>query len=128
MSRTTINFWLDTTLLVVFVALMWCAVVVRFVFPLGPTVHDARLWGGNFQQWMTFQFGLICVLALGILVHVMLHWNWVCGVISGFRSSDSKKKMDDGVKTLYGVGLLIVLLNIVGVGVAAATLSIVVAK
>lgn len=123
MSRTTINFLLDTALLVIFVALMWCAVVVRFVFPPGPLAKNWQLWGGDYTQWTSIQFGLICLLALGILVHVMLHWSWVCGVIASFRQSD-KRKLDDGIKTLYGVGLLIVILNIVGAGVAAATLSI----
>jgi hypothetical protein len=39
-------------------------------------------------------------------------------------SGDRKARVDDGMQTIYGVGLLIVLLNIIGIGAAAAVLTI----
>jgi hypothetical protein len=57
----------------------------------------------------------------------MLHWSWVCGVIGGrlLRSRDGKKRvMDDGQRTILGVGLMIVLLNVMGLGIALAVLSV----
>ncbi len=36
----------------------------------------------TYGQWCSIQFGLLSLLGLGILVHVMLHWTWVCSVIS----------------------------------------------
>jgi hypothetical protein len=56
----------------------------------------------------------------------MLHWSWVCGVLASRASRwlGRTVRLDDGARTLYGVGLLILLLHVVGVCVAAAALSI----
>jgi hypothetical protein len=43
MSRTIVNLLLDTVLLVAFVLLVWCSVVVRFVFPPGPSATGWKL-------------------------------------------------------------------------------------
>lgn len=124
MSRSVFNLLLDTVLLVSFCVLVWSAVVVRFVFPPGPDARGWLLWGLDYDQWATIQFGLISILALGILLHVMLHWSWVCGILAAKLARNKKAKLDDGTQTLYGVSLLIVLLNLLGLAVAAAALSI----
>jgi hypothetical protein len=124
MSRSVFNLLLDTTLLVAFSLLVWSAAVVRFVFPPGPDARGWLLWGLDYDQWATIQFGLIAVLALGILLHVMLHWSWVCGILAAKLSRNKKAKIDDGTQTIYGVSLLIVLLNLLGLAAAAAALSI----
>ncbi len=82
------------------------------------------LWGWTYDQWHSFQFSLVSLLAIGFLIHVMLHWTWVCGVVVSRVSRQSKGKVEDGIRTLYGVGLLIVLFNVLGLGVAAAALTI----
>jgi hypothetical protein len=56
------------------------------------------------DQWATVQFALVAVLALGILLHVMLHWNWVCSVVATRLARDKKAKLDEGSQTLYGAG------------------------
>jgi Domain of unknown function (DUF4405) len=124
MSRSVFNLLLDTVLLVSFCVLIWSAVVVRFVFPPGPDARGWLLWALDYDQWATIQFGLIAILALGILLHVMLHWSWVCGMLATRLTRNKKAKIDDGTQTLLGAGLLIVLLNLLGLAVAAAALSI----
>ncbi len=124
MSRTVVNFLLDTVLLVAFVLLVWCSVVVRFVFPPGPSATGWKLWGYDFDQWAGLQFSLVGALFVGIVVHVMLHWSWVCGVFASRLSSDRKGRVDEGLQTIYGVGLLIAVLATIGIGVGAAVLSV----
>lgn len=125
-SRTAVNFLLDTILLVVFLALVWVSVVVRFIFPAGTSAAGWMLWGHGYDEWSAFQFALLCTFALGILLHLMLHWSWVCGVVSNRLSRWRARtlRLDDGTQTLYGVGLLIVVLNLIGLAVAAAALTI----
>jgi Domain of unknown function (DUF4405) len=124
MSRTSINFVLDACLLTAFTVLVWSSMIVRFVFPPGPDAKGWFLWGLGYDQWQTIQFAAVAVLALGILVHVMLHWSWVCGVIATRLARGKKAKTDDGTQTIYGVGLLIIVFNILGLAVALAALMI----
>lgn len=119
-----INLVLDAVLLVVFMALCFAAVVVRFVFPPGPGAKGWTLWGFDYDAWGGIQFGLVATLALGILVHVMLHWSWVCNMVASRFVKTRQGRVDDGLQTIYGVGLLIVLLAAVGGALAAAVLTI----
>lgn len=127
LSKTTVNFVLDCALLAVFMVLLWIAVVLRFVFPPGPDAAGWTLWQMNYVQWREFEFVVLCLLTLGILVHVMLHWTWVCGVVANAlakRSAAKRSKLDDGTRTLIGVGTLIVILHVLAIGVAAAWFTV----
>jgi hypothetical protein len=124
-SKTVINFWLDFLLVIIFVVLCWCAVVVQFIFPPGPDARDWQLWGWNYVQWRSFEFALLAVFALGVLIHVTLHWPWVCGIATArIMKSKSTAFRNDGIRTLYGVATLIVIVNVIGVAVAVAALTI----
>jgi hypothetical protein len=124
MSRTLLNFLLDSLLLIAFSVLVWSAVIVRFVFPPAQGSKGWLLWGLSYDQWISVQFAMVAILALGVLLHVMLHWSWVCGFLAARLGRGRKAKLDDGTQTLYGVGLLIVILNVLGLAIAAAALSI----
>lgn len=123
LSRTIVNFWLDAVLAVTFVALSIVAVIIQFVFPPGVGAKGWILWGMQYGQWCSIQFGLLTFLGLGIVLHVMLHWTWVCSVLTK-RIFKSKEMPDDGIRTIYGVGFLIVLLlsGAICVGIAMMTI------
>jgi len=124
MSRSAINFALDTLLLLAFCALVVCSTIVRFVFPPGTTSALWSLWGFGYDQWATFQFAMVATLALGFTLHVMLHWSWVCGFVAQRLGRNKKGKVDDGTQTIYGVGLLIVIFHILGIFIAVAALMV----
>lgn len=125
--QTMINFWLDTVLLVNFVALCWTSVIVTFIFPRAENAAGYLLWGLSLSQFIDIQFGVLAIFFVGIVLHLMMHWTWVCGVIGSrfYRRADGgKRSMDDGQRTILGVGLMIVLLNLMGLAIAAAALSL----
>jgi hypothetical protein len=122
-TRTDTNFWLDVILGLVFSAYAGISVIVRFVFPRATNSIGWHLWGLNLDDWMQIQFVTLGVFAFLILLHVMLHWTWVCNVFMQ-RVRKKNQKPDDGIQTITGVGAMIVLLNIVGALVAAAALTI----
>ncbi|MGE0759908.1 MAG: DUF4405 domain-containing protein [Pirellulaceae bacterium] len=127
MSRALLNFWLDVTLLITFLAGMWAEFVIRVVFPPGTTAQGWRLWGLTYDNWFDIQFWLWCIFALSVLLHIMLHWTWVCGLITSriLRSEGNKKRQwDDGERTLVGVGLLVAVFLVMGVGLAAAMFTV----
>ena len=123
LSRPLLNLSLDGALLLAFAALGIVSVILQFVFPPGVTARGWTLWGLSHTHWCSLQFAILCVLALGIAVHVILHWTWVCAVIVRqiLRKSDLP---DDGVRTLCGVGLLITLLVSCALVTGAAIVSI----
>ncbi|RIK85349.1 MAG: hypothetical protein DCC67_04140 [Planctomycetota bacterium] len=127
LSKTDVNFWLDSFLLLAFSVLCWTSVVVRFVFPAGTEADGWTLWGWNYDDWAGFQFATVCVLAGAVVLHVMLHWSWVCGVVAGRlrrTTGGPRAARDDASRTLWGVGLLIAIFNVIGLGVAAAALTV----
>jgi hypothetical protein len=124
MSRTLINFCSTQPCLRHFAH--WCFQPWSFgLFFRQVLIQEA----GSYGEWATingsqFSFATVAVFALGILLHAMMHWSWVCGVITTRMARDKKAKLDEGAQTIYGVGLLIVILNILGLAIAVATLMI----
>ena len=125
-TRTDVNFLLDTVLLVLFVALCICSVILEFVFPPGTQAEGWMLWTRSYNDWSRLRFGVLAALTAAVLLHLMLHWSWVCGVIESRTRSKTQPKPpnDDPSRTLWGVGLLIVIVNLVGAVVAAAAVMI----
>lgn len=119
MTRSVLNFWLDSFLLVTFVLLGWVAAVLEFVFPARADLTGWTLWGADVVFWRDVQFGVLCVLAAGIALHVMLHWSWVCGVINRQVCRRTVIRQD-GTDTLIGVGLIAVILHVLAIGVLVA--------
>ncbi len=119
LSMSVVNFWLDTAILIALMFLGWIAAVLEFLFPAPTLAGGWTLWGLTYDQWHDIEFASLCVFALGVLVHVMLHWNWVCSVVFA-QILHSKERPDEGKQTIYGVVVLTVLLHIIGVGVMIA--------
>ena len=118
-----INFWLDVALLIAVVVVGWMTAVLQVVFPNPTTADGWTLWGHGFDDWHDLQFYSLCAFALLVLVHVMLHWNWVCNIVA-VQVLRLKTRPDEGMQTIYGVGLMIVLLNVIVGGVIAAMLTV----
>lgn len=115
---TVINFWLDFLLLVVFMIQAWILSVLHFVFPRGAG-PEWTIWGANFVDWTETLCATYGVFAVAILLHVMFHWAWICGVVST-RFLRRKSSKDDGSQTLIGVGLIVVLVHVLVAGILVA--------
>jgi hypothetical protein len=114
-----INFWVDAGLLVLLVLLGWESAMLQIVFPAPTLAAGWTLWTLTFDQWRDIQFATLCSLALAILVHLMLHWNWICSVIAT-QILRTRSRPDEGMQTIYGVATLIAVLHIIAAGVILA--------
>lgn len=123
MSRALLNFFLDVLPFLITVTLIATTCVLCFVFPPATAAGGWVLWGLDYDGWATLHFGLLATVVFAILVHVMLHWNWVYHIIAT-RLLRRSGKLDDGVQTLYGVSTLILLVILVSSLITAAQLSI----
>ena len=118
-SVSVINFWIDLSLLALLLVLGWVSAVLQFVFPAPTAAAGWSLWGVGYDRWHDVQFAVLCLFAAGIVLHVMMHWNWVCSVIAT-QIVRSRQRPDEGMQTIYGVATLIVLLHLIGAGLIAA--------
>ncbi len=123
-TKARVNFWLDALLAIIFVAVATVSAVLRFVFPLPTTAAGWSLWGFDYNDYSRLHFWLMCVLGAGIVLHVMLHWSWVCGMLTRGNST-STLRTDNGTQTLLGVIVLAAALHAIGLTVLAALLTVV---
>ena len=126
MSRSGINFLLDCFLLFVFLTLLVTSAILKFIFPTAITSVGWTLWGLDFEAWRLIQIGVLAVMALSVLLHLILHWTWVCGFITSRISKRVGRRLttNEATRTLYGVGTLILILTVMGTILAAAQLTI----
>jgi hypothetical protein len=122
-SVSVINFWIDASVLVLLSLLGWVSAVLQFVFPAPTAAGGWSLWGLSYDRWHDVQFAILCLFAAGIVLHVMMHWNWVCSVIAT-QIIRARQRPDEGMQTIYGVATLIVLLHLIGAGVIAAMFGV----
>jgi hypothetical protein len=123
LSMALVNFWLDATLLATVSFVGWVSAMLQIVFPAPTAAVGWELWGLSYNQWHDAQFFSLCLFALLVLVHVMLHWNWVCSVIAT-QVLRAKTRPDEGMQTIYGVATMIGLLMIIVGTIIAAILSV----
>jgi len=109
MKRNTWNFIVDGLLLVLFGGLLWTGFLIHFILPPrhGRFRGTEQLLGG----WDRHDYGDVhFYLAIGtlvlILVHVWLHWSWVCGTLSSFGGQAPVKYRR---RIMYGVLFLLIL-------------------
>lgn len=120
---TLINLWLDVLLAILFVIQGWILAVLQMVFPRGAG-PDWRVWGLSPLDWSEALFVVYWIFSIAVVLHVMLHWEWVCGVVTT-RLLGRKAGRDDGSHTLIGVGTLLILIHLVMVGILVARMGLV---
>jgi len=116
LSRSGVNFWVDFSILVMLCTLLWVTSVVHFVFPVASEASGWRLWGWDFEAWLFCQLLAVCAFSLGVLLHLILHWSWVCGFLTTRFSSWAGKRIswNEAIKTAYGVSTLILVFFLLG--------------
>ena len=86
MRRNTFNFWIDLVSFVVFFALVLTGLVIYYVLPpcgkcTGSGCAEggaATLWGFGRHDVGGVHFYLALATVALVVVHVSLHWTWVC--------------------------------------------------
>jgi hypothetical protein len=120
--KTLINFWLNVALLILFMLQAWMLTVLVLVSPR--TTATWTIWGATASTWLDPLFTTFCAFAGGVVLHVILHWAWICGTVAT-KLLGRKAGKDDGSQTLIGVALLVVLLHLFGAAILAAHMALV---
>jgi hypothetical protein len=113
MKRGTLNFIVDTLTFLVMLAMIASGLLIRFVLPPG-SGERRSLWEYTRHDWGDVHFWLAVSLAALVLVHVALHWAWVCGIVqSWLPRGRSAGPRSPARRNLAGGALLIVVAGLV---------------
>lgn len=98
--RTLTNLWIDLASLIVMLGLAATGGLIHFVLPAG-SGRFRELFGWNRHDIGHVHFYLAVAAVALLVLHVLLHWSWVCGVVAkalgrGFPCQRTR--------TVWGVG------------------------
>ena len=100
MKRNTINFWIDLLTFIVLFAKIWTGLLVHYVLPPGQgRGHSFELWGLNRHEYGVVHFYLAIAMVALVIIHVWLHWSWICNTIAGLLN----KKINPSRYSLYAI-------------------------
>ena len=77
MKRNITHFAIDALSLLLMVGMVATGLLLRFVLPPGSGSYRT-LWGWGRHDWGDLHFYLAAAVAGIVIVHVVLHWHWVC--------------------------------------------------
>lgn len=80
MNRTTANIIIDIIAVLLFLAMIATGYILRFPLPPGSD-KTLVLWGYIRHQWADIHFWISLGLLVVLVVHFVLHWNWIVTVI-----------------------------------------------
>jgi len=120
MRRNMLNFVIDTLALLVMLAMVGTGLVIRYLLPPGSggrgDGQGLELWNLGRHDWGDIHFWLaMCLIGLAV-VHVALHWSWVCGMVrrcvpAGVETTD---KPSGRTQNLWGLVFLFAIVLLVG--------------
>jgi len=115
-SRNDTNFWLDTALLIAFLFVLCTTAIAQLVFPSSADAAGWSLWGIDYSGWRMVQSVGIGAFAVLVVIHLILHWTWVCGIITSrlSRRLGRRVRVVEPMTTLYGVTFLAFCLFVIG--------------
>jgi hypothetical protein len=80
MNRTIANIIFDSVAAFLFLGMMATGYILRFPLPPGSN-KTLILWGFTRHQWGDIHFWISLGLLVVLVVHLVLHWNWIVTVI-----------------------------------------------
>jgi len=80
MSRTLANIIIDLIAALLFLGMIATGYILRFPLPPGSN-KTLGLWGLTRHQYGDVHFWISCGLLAALIIHLVLHWNWIVTVI-----------------------------------------------
>jgi len=80
MNRTIANIIIDIVAAFLFLGMILTGYLLRFPLPPGSN-KTLSLWGYSRHQWGDIHFWISLGLLVVLVIHLVLHWNWIVTVI-----------------------------------------------
>lgn len=123
MKRNTLNFVIDLLAALAMTATIVTGLLLRFVLPPG-SGNRLALWGYGRHDWGDVHFWLAAGVGAVIVLHVALHWQWVC--TTAMRCLPGRRPSSPGLlhRNLVGASLVILLTGAFGAFVWVASAAV----
>ena len=113
MTRNVLNLVIDV---VTFVALMVVGVtglLMKFVLPSGSPRLGLALFGWDRHDWGAFHFWATVGLGVILVLHLALHWQWVCTTIGRMVMGRRRQaRMGALERNVVGVAWLVIVVGV----------------
>lgn len=112
MRKQTMNFYIDLAACVVMILLAATGLILRYVLLPGSGGRGGGsqllLWGLGRHDWGGLHVWLSIALGVLIVLHLVLHWSWVCATTRRCLPSFAQwpSSTPKAVQNLCGIGLL----------------------
>lgn len=114
MKRNSVNFWIDVISFLPMLGLTWTGLLMHYVLPPGTGGRHAdralTVWGLGRHDYGTVHFYLALALVGLVVIHLWLHWSWVCAMVRKLAGKESSKGGREGV---YGIAFLVVVVTLI---------------
>lgn len=113
MRRNTLNLVVDV---LTFIGLMVVAVtglLMKFVLPSGSPRMGLTLFGWDRHDWGAFHFWATVGLGVILVVHLALHWRWVCTTVGRIVMGARQARLPAWERNVVGVGALVIVVGVV---------------
>jgi hypothetical protein len=111
--KNTLNFVVDLLTLIAILAMIGTGLVLYFVLPPGSGGRGLILWELGRHDWGDVHFWTAVSLAALLILHVALHWAWVCGTIRRLVHGPKRNagRPRSALDNLYGIAFLAILIG-----------------
>jgi hypothetical protein len=101
MSRTKLNFIIDTFAFILMMLMMSTAAILEFVLPHGTGGGGRHRQVETFlglvrHDWGEIHFWIGLCLIAAVAVHLALHWRWIAATAFGKKSRPKSKAVPAG--------------------------------
>ncbi|MFO7603877.1 MAG: DUF4405 domain-containing protein [Gammaproteobacteria bacterium] len=100
MKRANIHFIVDVLAFVAFALMTSTGVLLHYLLPPG-SGRFSSLWDLNRHAWGEIHYWVSVALFVLLVIHLLLNWRWIVGMVRGHRHEGSGYRMALGL-----VGLL----------------------
>jgi len=111
MKRNMLNLLIDALTALAGLGLLWTGLLIYFILPAGSGKHGLAVWGMGRHDWGDIHFWLAVTCLALVVLHVALHWTWVCTMVLRIvgdpgKSSASKRNIAGLLACIILVGLI----------------------
>lgn len=112
MSRNILNLIVDVLTFVGLMVVALSGLLMKFVLPSGSPRMGLTLFGWDRHVWGEFHFWATAGLGAVLVVHLALHWRWVCMIVGRCVTGKRNGAMPAWQRNIVGVAWLVIVVGV----------------